>query len=93
MNSTALITSDDVILRREARSVLNEMQIACTCSGTTAPALEVILKQFNAVQSGAISPSGSSCYESSPAPYVSNLVPLVPLCQHGEAPKESMPTI
>jgi len=33
MNSTALVTSDDLILRSEARSVLKEIQIACTCCG------------------------------------------------------------
>jgi hypothetical protein len=33
MNSTALIASDDLILRSEARSVLKEMQIGSTCSG------------------------------------------------------------
>lgn len=34
MNSTALIASDDLILRSAARGVLSELQIACTCSGT-----------------------------------------------------------
>jgi hypothetical protein len=33
INSTALIASDDLILRSEARSVLKEMQIGSTCSG------------------------------------------------------------
>jgi hypothetical protein len=34
MNSTALIASDDLILRSEARRVLQDMQIDSTCSGT-----------------------------------------------------------
>jgi PilZ domain len=34
MNSTALVASDDLILRSQARAVLNEMRIACICSGT-----------------------------------------------------------
>ena len=34
MNSTALIVSDDLILRSEMRNVLNAVQIPCTCSGT-----------------------------------------------------------
>lgn len=34
MNSTALLASDDLILRSQAKGVLNEMCIACTCTGT-----------------------------------------------------------
>jgi hypothetical protein len=33
MNSAALLVSDDLILRSEAKSVLSELRINCTCSG------------------------------------------------------------
>lgn len=49
MNSTALVTSDDLILRSEARSVLNQMQIACTCSGSLAFARTIASRKFEAV--------------------------------------------
>lgn len=49
MNSTALVTSDDLILRSEARGVLNEMQIACICSGTAGFDRAVASSKFEAI--------------------------------------------
>jgi hypothetical protein len=49
MNSTALIASDDLILRGEARSVLKEMQIASTCSGTIGFDKAVASTKFEAI--------------------------------------------
>jgi hypothetical protein len=49
MNSTALITSDDLILRGEARGILNEMQIASACSGTVGFERAVASSKFEAI--------------------------------------------
>jgi hypothetical protein len=49
MHSTALVTSDDLIFRSEARSVLKEMQIACTCSGTIGFQKTIASDKFEAV--------------------------------------------
>lgn len=49
MNSAALITSDDLILRSDARSVLNEMRIACTCSGTIGFDRTIASTRFEAI--------------------------------------------
>lgn len=49
MNTSALIASDDLILRSEARSVLNEMRIACTCSGTIGFNRMVTSTKFEAI--------------------------------------------
>jgi hypothetical protein len=36
MNSSALVISDDLILRGQARTLLTELHVACTCSGMVA---------------------------------------------------------
>jgi PilZ domain len=49
MNSTALIASDDLILRSAARGVLSELQIACTCSGTMGFERTITSAKFEAI--------------------------------------------
>jgi hypothetical protein len=49
MNNSALIASDDLILRSEARSVLKEMQIGSTCSGTIGFDKAVASTKFEAI--------------------------------------------
>jgi len=49
MSSTALVVSDDLILRSEARAVFEEVHIACTCSGTLGFKKAISLGKFDAV--------------------------------------------
>ena len=49
MNSTALVTSDDLILRSQARGVLNEMCIACTCTGIIGFERTIASSKFDAI--------------------------------------------
>lgn len=49
MNSTALVVSDDLILRGEARSVLDEAHITCTSSGTLGFKKAISSGKFDAI--------------------------------------------
>jgi CheY-like chemotaxis protein len=49
VNSTALVVSDDIILRGEARSMLNTARIACICAGTAAIDRAMASTKFDAV--------------------------------------------
>lgn len=49
MNSSALLVSDDLILRGEARSMLDELHIECVCSGTLGFKKALIAAKFDAV--------------------------------------------
>jgi hypothetical protein len=49
MNSAALLVSDDLILRSEAKSVLSELRINCTCSGIMPFKKTLALTKFDAI--------------------------------------------
>lgn len=49
MNSTALVISDDLILRSQARALLGQAQVACTCSGVVPFKRTVESAKFDAI--------------------------------------------
>jgi hypothetical protein len=49
MNTSALVVSDDLILRSDARCVLNELNIDCLCSGTVGFKKALISAKFDAI--------------------------------------------